>query len=641
MSAGTPSELFSGLPASEEAQLRERLRLRRFAPGAVILQQGQLSGELHIIRSGTVSVRATDSLGRGTELARLGPGEIVGEMSLLTAEPHSATVAALTPTATDVLGRDDFLALVATSARLAQNLSRILSERLLRTNRRQAEAQRATVVALACPTAPDTAPALALNLAVSLARQSRCGVLLATDAATLDGPLAPLRHLALPTLAAVARDPAAAAAHRDAPPGHPALHGVRLCALSDDGQPATATGAGTLAADLLGEAYGFIVLTSARATDLAWARGATRHLLAAPLDRLAGGAIRAALAVTRDLDAAADLVVTDLPRTPTVGELANYRRLGDAPVLVGLPIALASLAADQLPPLVRRDRRSQAALAIDRLARDVAKLKVGLALGAGSARGFAHIGVLRVLEREGVPVDALAGTSIGAVVGAMWASGMSADAVAESLTAAGRSLLRVTVPYASLFSNRNLQRSLRGAFGDRLIEDLTLPFAAVAVDLATRQPVALHQGLLWRAVLASAAIPGIFPPVQHNGRALIDGVVRDPLPTGVVADLGGDVIVGVRLSPDPRIGATPGRQDTLMPHAPERANLLTIVFTMLDVMQEAIESHGTQRANLIIHPAVPKVTLRDFSEGGPLIQLGQQAAEEALPTLRRLLPWLG
>jgi NTE family protein len=237
-------------------------------------------------------------------------------------------------------------------------------------------------------------------------------------------------------------------------------------------------------------------------------------------------------------------------------------------------------------------------------------------------------------------VDALAGTSIGAVVGAMWASGMSAEAVADTLTAAGRGLLRVTIPYASLFSNRSLQQSLRGAVGERLIEDLPVPFAAVAVDLATRLPVALHQGPLWRAVLASAAIPGIYPPVQHEGRALIDGVVRDPLPTGVVADLGGDVIIGVRLSPDPRIGPEIDRAGATIPSGPERATLLTVVFAMLDVMQEAIEAHGTQRANLIIHPSVPKVNLRQFSEGQSLIRLGQQATEEALPTLRRLLPWL-
>ncbi|MFN8511473.1 MAG: cyclic nucleotide-binding domain-containing protein [Thermomicrobiales bacterium] len=640
MPEGSQPDLFSGLPISEETQLRERLRPRRFAPGATILLQGQLSGELHIIRSGTVSVRASDTLGRSTELARLGPGEIVGEMSLLTAEPHSATVLAITPTATDVLGRDDFLALVASSARLAQNLSRILSERLLRTNRRQSETRRVTTVAVACPTLPAAAPALALNLAVSLARQSRSRVLLATDTATLGGPLAPLRHLALPALTAVARDPAAEAAHREAPPGHPALHGVQLCALDDaPPSPTPSASAATIATDLLGEDYGFVILATGN-PDLAWARGAARLILATPLHALADGDTRAALAAARDLGSRTDLVITDLPRLPSVGEVANYRQIGTAPVLVGLPIPLATLTDDYLPPLVRRDRRALATLAIDRLARDVAGLRVGLALGAGSARGFAHIGVLRVLEREGVPVDALAGTSIGAVVGAMWASGMSAEQVADTLTSAGRGLLRFTLPYASLFSNRSLQQSLRGAVGDRLIEDLPVPFAAVAVDLATRLPVALHQGPLWRAVLASAAIPGIYPPVLFEGRTLIDGVVRDPLPTSVAADLGADVIIGVRLSPDARVGPEIDRAGTTAPHGPERATLLTVVFAMLDVMQEAIESHGTQRANLIIHPPVPKVSIRQFSEGQTLIRLGQQATEEALPTLRRLLPWL-
>lgn len=637
MPAGTTPDLFSGLSASEEAQLRERLRPRQFAPGAVVLQQGQLSGELHIIRSGSVAVRATDSLGRSTDLARLGAGEIVGEMSLLTAEPHSASVLALTETTTDVLGRDDFLALVTTSARLAQNLSRILSERLLRTNRRQADVQRAKVIAVACPTLPAAGPALAINLAVSLARQSRRRVLLATNTEIFDGPLAPLCHLALPAIGAVARDPAAAAMHRESPEGHPALRGVRLCAL---GESPSAGGAATVAAEHLGDDYGFIVLAAAGGADLAWATGVQRLLLAAPLDKLDSSATRAATSAARDRGTRVDLVATDLAEAPSVGAVANFGRQAGAPVLLGLPVALTALADDHLPPLVRRDRRGAAALAIDRLARDVAGLKVGLALGAGSARGFAHIGVLRVLEREGVPVDALAGTSVGAVVGAMWASGLSAEGVAETLTRAGRGLLRATIPYASLFSNSNLQRSLRGAVGDRLIEDLPLPFAAVAVDLATRLPVALHQGVLWRAVLASAAIPGIYPPVRLDGQTLIDGVVRDPLPTGVVADLGGDVIIGVRLSPDPRVGPAPGVALPL-DVGQERANLLTVVLTMLDVMQEAIESHGTHRANLIIHPPVPKVTLRHFAEGKTLIELGQRSAEEALPSMRRLFPWLG
>ena len=125
------------------------------------------------------------------------------------------------------------------------------------------------------------------------------------------------------------------------------------------------------------------------------------------------------------------------------------------------------------------------------------------------------------------------------------------------------------------------------------------------------------------------------PPVAVDGRLLIDGVVRTPVPTGVVADLGGDVTIGVRLAPVPE-----GAGATGAPAALTQPNLVDIVFTVLDVMQEAIESLGSERADLMIHPQVSKVTLRRFAEGRALVEAGEAAAEEALPGLRRLLPWL-
>jgi NTE family protein len=282
---------------------------------------------------------------------------------------------------------------------------------------------------------------------------------------------------------------------------------------------------------------------------------------------------------------------------------------------------------------VRRDRRGAVAAGIDWLARDIAELKVGLALGAGSARGFAHLGVLRVLERAGVPIDVLTGTSIGAVVGAGWACGHSLDHIAAQMSAVGPRMLHATLPFASLSGNGRLRTALRRLAGERRIEDLLLPFAAMAVDLATREPVALERGPLWEAVLASAAIPGIFPPVRRDGRMLIDGVVRDPVPAGAAARLGGDVIIGVRLAPtrEGDAGGTP---------PPPRANLLDIILTTVDVMQEAIESHGSRDAHLIIHPAVARVTMRQFEAGRALIAAGEAAAEEMLPALRGLLPWL-
>lgn len=628
MSTITGSDLFVGFTADERAALEARLRPRRFPSGGIVLQQGQFSTELHIIRSGVVRVRSSDSLGQISELAQLGPGQFVGEMSLLTGQPHSATVTAISPTESLVLGRDDFLALLGDSPRLAQNISRVLSERLTRANQQRTPPARTTVVAVACPALPACGPALALNLAVSLALHTRRRTLLAVDGATLSRSLAPLGALALPSLAEVARDQGAVAAHHQAPPGHPALPGVSLCTLG-----AADSHAGAL--HLLEGCYGQIVLAAGDPGDLAWASGAEHCLLIASADGSAAGVLATALERAARIGSRVGLIATDLRDAPSVGQLKNLGARLRVPVLRGLTLPLAALAEEGLPPLIRRERRGQVAAAIGWLARHLAGCKVGLALGAGSARGFAHLGVLQVFEREEIPIDALAGTSIGAIVAGAWAMGMSADSIARAFHGVGNRLLPPTIPYASFFSNRNVRAALLQMAGEARISDLPIPYAAVAVDLHTRSRVILHHGLLWKAMLASAAIPGIYPPVAHGGYLLIDGAVRDPLPTEVAADLGADRVIGVRLSPTPI-----GEAEARAPGATRGANLLDVVLTMLDAMQESIEGHGSQQAALVIHPTVAKLTLRQFNAGSTLVEAGARATEAALPTLRRLFPWL-
>lgn len=628
MSMVTEGELFVGFTDDERAALEVRLRPRSFAAGGVLLQQGQFSAELHIIRRGAVSVRSSDSLGKVSELAQLGPGQFVGEMSLLTGQPHSATVTAISPTESLVLGRDDFLALLGNSPRLAQNISRVLSERLTRTNQQQVKAPRTTIVAVACPPLPAAGPALAINLAVSLSLHTFRRTLLAVDSATLRGPLAPLCAMALPSLADVARDQGAAGAHRRAVPGHPALPGVSLCALGDAGSHDDAL-------QVLEGCYGQIVLATVDPGDLAWASGAHHCLIVASAREVTAGTLASTLARAAQDGRRAGVVLADLAHAASVGLLQGLGAQIGTPILRGLTIQLDALADEGLPPLVRRERRGAVATEIGRLARHLAGCKVGLALGAGSARGFAHLGVLRIFEREEITVDALAGTSIGSVVAGAWATGMSADNIGRTLRAVGPRLLPPTLPYVSLFSNRNVRAALRQMVGEAHIDDLPIPFAAVAVDLHTRSPVVLHDGLLWKAMLASAAIPGIYPPVDHDGHLLIDGAVRDPLPTEVAADLGADTVIGVRLSPTLE-GEAVARELTAI----RGANLLDIMLTMLDVMQEAIEGHGSQRAALVIHPPVAKVTIRQFNAGSALVEAGARATEAALPTLRRLLPWI-
>jgi NTE family protein len=593
-----------------------------------MLRQGQYSAELHIIRTGTVRVVSRDSLGNASELAQLGPGQFIGEMSLLTGEPHSATVTAIGPTESLVLGRDDFLALLGSTPRLAHNISRVLSERLTRANQQRSPRTRALVIAVVCPALPACGPVLALNLAVSLALHTRRRTLLVVDDLTLNHLLGPLGATALPSLVEVARDQSAVVAHRQAPPGHPALPGVSLCTL---GTADTHTGA----LRALEECYGQIVLAASHPGDLAWASGAGHCLVIARADGSSPAEVATVLEHAARLGSRVGVIATDLNDTPSVDQMRSLSTRLRVSVLRGLTVPLTALAEEGLPPLIRRERRGQVAAAVGWLARHLTGCTVGLALGAGSARGFAHLGVLQVFEREDIPVDAITGTSIGAIVAGAWAAGISADTIARNFQGFGNRLLPPTLPYASFFSNRNVRAALRQMFGEAQIGDLPIPYAAVAVDLRTRSRVILHHGLLWKAMLASAAIPGIYPPVVHEGRLLIDGAVRDPLPTQVAADLGADQVIGVRLTPAPIDEA-----ETQPMVAARGANLLDVVLAMLDAMQESIEGHSSQQAALVIHPTVPKMSLRQFSAGLTLVEAGARATDAALPTLRLLLPWL-
>lgn len=190
--------------------------------------------------------------------------------------------------------------------------------------------------------------------------------------------------------------------------------------------------------------------------------------------------------------------------------------------------------------------------------------RVGLALGSGGARGAAHVGVLKVLEREGIEVAAIAGSSIGAMVGGAYAAGLPLSRIEEEWLTANRArLLRSflpTFPRAGLSSGAGLRRYLREILGDVRVEDLPTPFAAVATDLDTGEAVVLRRGPLVEAIRASTAIPGIFQPVRWEGRLLVDGGMVEPLPIPVCRELGAEVVIAVDVNPKPKPIAAQSRQ---------------------------------------------------------------------------------
>jgi len=253
----------------------------------------------------------------------------------------------------------------------------------------------------------------------------------------------------------------------------------------------------------------------------------------------------------------------------------------------------------------------------------MSRKRVGLALGGGGVRGMAHVGVIRVLEREGIPIDCIAGTSAGSLAGAAYAAGVRGQRLLEmALHLSWRDIARPIWPQQGFVSFARLETYVIQTVGDLTFADLALPYAAVTADLATGEQVILTEGRVAPAVRASCSVPGIVPPVELGGRLLIDGGVVNNLPISVVRGLGADVVIAVGL------GAPPGGY----PKGPLQIAMAALDFLLI----RAADDPATADVHLPI-PVWGLGSLVRTSQRHRVIALGEQAAEQALPQIRALL----
>jgi NTE family protein len=251
--------------------------------------------------------------------------------------------------------------------------------------------------------------------------------------------------------------------------------------------------------------------------------------------------------------------------------------------------------------------------------------RVALVLGGGGARGFAHVGVIRVLEDAGVPVELIVGTSVGSLVGALYAGNTNAREMERLARGLDRGdffdfSLAPALFGTGLASGERLERFVRERAGVERIEELRIPYAAVATDLDTGEAVVLRAGDLARAVRASSAIPGVFEPVELDGRLLVDGGVARNLPVLAARELGADVVIAVdvsALSPDRRPG-----------------NFVEVFLRAVNIAVHAGLDDARRHADVLVAPAVGTIGFIDFGEKDAAIAAGARAAEEALPAIR-------
>jgi NTE family protein len=276
------------------------------------------------------------------------------------------------------------------------------------------------------------------------------------------------------------------------------------------------------------------------------------------------------------------------------------------------------------------------------LGRRIARTRLGVALGAGGARGHAHVGVLRVLENAGYAVDAVAGSSIGAVVGAWLALGMDADEMERTMRATFSEAAVEEIFHRTFTGSATgvhaLERALRESTHDATFADLVLPLVVVALDLEHGCPVALEEGPLWRALLASTALAGVFPPVEMDALRLVDAVSLVPVPTAAVRDAGSDVVVAVNVIPRETLAAWPDGAAAPEPPRFSGSRTLDALLEVLDLAQLDASERQAADAEVAIRPRFGPSAWRDFHLGDRFRDAGAEAALEALPRLEARIP---
>jgi len=249
--------------------------------------------------------------------------------------------------------------------------------------------------------------------------------------------------------------------------------------------------------------------------------------------------------------------------------------------------------------------------------------RVALVLGGGAARGFAHVGVIRALEQEKIPIDLIVGTSVGSLIGALYAYEMNSFELEWTAFSLEKDdLLDYALLSASMgpIKGERLEAFVNKKVPVANIESLKIPFAAVATDLNRGTRVVLDHGPLARAIRASCAIPGVFQPVEFQGKLLVDGGTVDNLPVAVAREKGADVVIAVDISQNvTNFNIT---------------NLVDVTLQAVHIMFSENVSQQRRAADVLISPAVGSVAMMDFTQKKRLMQVGMEAGQQAAPAIR-------
>ena len=270
-----------------------------------------------------------------------------------------------------------------------------------------------------------------------------------------------------------------------------------------------------------------------------------------------------------------------------------------------------------------------------RISREIGEVTLGLALGSGAAYGFSHIGVLKVLEENNIDIDIICGSSMGAVIAALWAVGFSVEEIEKFSNEFGRkigkfSILGFTFPFRGIMRARRLENIFKGLFKNLTFYDLKHTLKIVAFDFLKRKPVVLSKGLLYKAVAASCAFPGIFEPINFKKNILLDGGVLSPLPTKVLLNYDAHKIIASNISLSSDQARRRNRERG-------RFHIFDFIFGSIETMQQRFVEEAVKIADVVIHTNLGDLGWMEFEKISAFIRRGEIAAQERIEEIKNLV----
>jgi NTE family protein len=655
--------LFLALSGAEQETVREKADIIEYKKGETIYKEGSPPDNFYCLITGRAVIYTQDQSGNKTILEYLHRGKYFGIISLLTNEPHSVTAEAINDSLILTIKKDDFDSLINKIPRLAVDLSQTLSRRLKRKDIHQKTIFESTIISVFSSYSQAGKTVYALNLALSLHKETRKSVIM-LDIIPEDKIHSLPKRLAIEcSLILNLSGPQA---------DSPAIikdfifktaFGTDLACFyyKPDDESCVRRLVGILS--LLVNDYHYIILDLPSLMDRAifgiLNQSDSIHVLTSPepvdLKRTAHLAER--LKEEFNFNEEKIKIIINEYKFSKITSAQQVQILGKS-VFATLP-KIDFQASDRL---ILDEPNCEYARAVRRISRRIGDCQVGLVLGVGAAYGLCHIGVLKVIEEEEIPVDVIVGSSIGALIASLWAIGKSSDEIleiAKEFKAPKHiwTLIDLTFPRLGFIKGTKLHRFLKKHLGNKTFYDIKLPLKIIASDVKRKEPRVFDKGLLADALMASCAMPGVFTPFKFKEEMLFDGGVINPLPTEPMLKLGVKKIIAVNVTPsreDIKLQYEKLKQETTVATAPEaktrrrfslrrwlkgglKTNILDIIFSSVEVLQSEVAQREALLADIVLHPDTSGLYWMDLHRAVEFAKRGEDEARKNLDKIWRVI----